>query len=76
MVVSGKARVFHLGADGRQITLRDAGRGEPLAAVAALAGGRYPANIDAATTDGTIAWLPREALFELLAARTRGRRAI
>ena len=66
VVVSGRARVFYLGADGRQITFEELGVGEPLAAVAALAGGRYPANIDA-TTDGTVAFLRRETLFELLA---------
>lgn len=67
VVVSGRARVFHLGADGRSITYETVDSGGALAAVAALAGGRYPANIDAATPV-TIAWLPREALFELMAA--------
>jgi CRP-like cAMP-binding protein len=66
VVVEGKARVFYLGADGKQITFETVGAGEPLAAVAALAGARYPATIEAATAV-TIAWLPREALFELLA---------
>lgn len=67
VLASGKARVFYLGADGRQITFEELGAAEPLAAVAALAGGRYPANIDM-TTDGTVVLLPREALFELLEA--------
>jgi CRP-like cAMP-binding protein len=67
VVVEGKARVFYLGADGKQITFETVGAGEPLAAVAALAGSRYPATIEAATP-ATIAWLPREALFDLLAA--------
>ncbi len=66
MLVSGKARVFYLGADGKQLTFEELGVGDPLAAVAALAGGRYPANIEA-TTAGTIAWLPRETLYEMLA---------
>ncbi len=67
VVVEGKARVFYLGADGKQITFETVGAGEPLAAVAALAGSRYPATIEAATPV-TIAWLPREALFDLLTA--------
>ncbi len=65
VLVSGRARVFHLGADGRQITFEDLATTDPLAAVAALAGGRYPANIEA-MTDGTIVWLRRDALYELL----------
>lgn len=67
VLMSGKARVFHMGADGKQITFEDLGASDPIAAVAALAGGRYPANIEA-STDGTIAWLPRESLYTLLAA--------
>lgn len=66
VLVSGKARVFYLGADGKQITFEELAVGDPLAAIAALAGGRYPANVEA-TTAGTVAWLPREALYELLA---------
>lgn len=67
VIVSGRARVFHLGADGRSITYETVDSGGALAAVAALAGGRYPATIDAATAV-TVAWLPREALFELMTA--------
>lgn len=66
IVVSGKARVFHLQADGRTITLETVESGEPFAAVAALAGGRNPANVDASTAV-TVAWLDRERLFDLLA---------
>ncbi len=66
VVVTGRARVYHLQADGRSITYETVETGGPLAAVAALAGGRYPANIDAATPV-TVAWLPREALFDLMA---------
>lgn len=66
VLVSGKARVFYLGADGKQITFEELGVGDALAAVAALAGGRYPANIEAGTA-GSVAWLDREALYELLA---------
>lgn len=65
VVVAGKVKVYHLGADGRELTFETAGASEPVAAVAALAGQRYPANIEAAT-DATIAWLPREALFALI----------
>jgi len=67
VLVSGKARVFYLGADGKQITFEELGVGDAPAAVAALAGGRFPANIEA-STDGTIAWLERSALYDLLAA--------
>jgi cAMP-binding proteins - catabolite gene activator and regulatory subunit of cAMP-dependent protein kinases len=65
VLVAGRARVFHLQADGRTITLEALEAGDPLAAVAALAGGRYPANVDA-TTPATIAWLARDALFDLI----------
>lgn len=65
LVVAGKARVFYLGADGKQITFETIEAGEPLAAVAALAGSRYPAQIEAATPS-TIATLPTAALFDLL----------
>lgn len=65
VVVQGRARVFHLGADGRTITFESLDRADALAAVAALAGGRYPASIEA-TTPTTVAWLPRNDLFELI----------
>jgi CRP/FNR family transcriptional regulator len=66
VLVAGTARVFHLGADGRRITFEELGPGDAPGAVAALAGGRYPANIEA-STDATIAWLPRESLYSMLA---------
>lgn len=75
VVVAGRIRVFHLAADGRIITLEAMERGESFAAVAALAGGRYPAHVDAATP-ATIAWLPREALFETLAEEPKVARAL
>lgn len=65
VMVAGKARVFYLGADGRQITFETLEPGDPLAAVASLAGGRYPANVEAATP-ATVACVRSEALFELL----------
>jgi CRP-like cAMP-binding protein len=65
VVVFGRVKVYHLGADGHELTFETAGTGDPIGAVAALAGSRYPATIEAAT-DATIAWLPREALFELI----------
>lgn len=65
VVVTGRVKVYHLGADGRELTFETMGAGEPVAAVAALAGSRYPATIEAAT-DATIAWLPREAVFQLI----------
>lgn len=66
VLVTGKARVFYLGADGRQIVFETPGAGEPLAAVAALAGTRYPANIET-STPATVATLPSEALLDLVA---------
>ena len=67
IVVQGRVRVYHLGADGRSMILETMARGEAFTAVAALAGGRYPANVDAAT-HATVAWLPRESLFHLVEA--------
>jgi CRP-like cAMP-binding protein len=75
VVVTGKVRVYHLGADGRAITFETAGAGEPVAAVAALAGGRYPANLEAATPV-TVVWLERDALFTLMDAQPQVARAI
>lgn len=75
VVVAGRARVYHASADGKMITLETVDSGQPFAAVAALAGGRYPANVDA-VTDATIAWVPRDALFEVLAAEPTIARAL
>jgi CRP/FNR family transcriptional regulator len=65
VIVTGKARVYYLGADGRQITFETIEATQPLAAIAAMAGSRYPAHIET-STPATVAWLPKEALFELL----------
>lgn len=65
LVVSGKVRTFYLGADGRQITFETMESGDPIAAVAALAGGRYPANIEA-STPATVAFMDARDLFALL----------
>jgi CRP/FNR family transcriptional regulator len=65
VVVAGRVRVFHLGADGRTILLESMDRGDAFLAVAALSGGRYPAHADAATPS-TIAWFTREDVFGLL----------
>jgi CRP/FNR family transcriptional regulator len=67
VVVTGRVRVYHQMADGRTIILESMGAGESFAAVAALAGGRYPASIDAATP-ATVAWLDRDTLFAVLTA--------
>lgn len=75
VVVAGRVRVYHAGADGRAITFETAGAGEAVAAVAALAGARHPANLEAATPV-TIAWLEREALFALIEAQPGVARAI
>lgn len=65
LMISGRARAFYLGADGRQITFETMDPGDPVAAVVALAGGRYPAHVEAATP-ATIAELPAQELFTLL----------
>jgi CRP/FNR family transcriptional regulator len=75
VLVAGKARVFYLGADGRQITFETVEHGEPVAAVAAIAGTRYPANIEAATP-ATVACIPTEALFDLLSAEPQVARTL
>ena len=67
VMVTGRARVFYLGADGRQITFETLEARDPVAAVAALAGGRYPAHIEAATP-ASIASVPAARLFDLIAA--------
>lgn len=65
LIITGNVRVFHLGADGRQITYEALTAGDPFGAGAALAGGRYPAHIEAAT-DGVVALIPAAALFKLM----------
>ena len=75
VLVTGKARVFYLGADGRYITFEPITAGEPLAAVAAMAGSRYPANIEAATPS-IVAGVPTDALFDLLAAEPQVARTL
>lgn len=65
VLLEGKTTVYHLAANGRRIIFEKQEAGDPIAAVAALAGGRYPAFIEAATPV-TIAWLPRQALFDLI----------
>lgn len=75
VIVVGKVKVYHLGADGRELTFETVGAGEPIAAVAALAGSRYPATIEAAT-DATIAWLTRESVLHLIETQPRLARTI
>lgn len=75
VVVNGKVRVYHLGADGRALTFETVGKGEAVAAVAALAGTRYPATMEAAT-DSVIAWLPRTAIFDLIESRPAVARSV
>jgi CRP/FNR family transcriptional regulator len=64
VVSAGRVRVFHLAADGRRTIYEDLGVGDPFGMVAALAGGRSPAHVEAAT-DGSVAWVPREALLSM-----------
>jgi CRP-like cAMP-binding protein len=75
VVVSGKVRIYHLAADGRALTFETAGTGDPVAALAVLAGARYPANVEAAT-DAAVAWLPRQALLDLIDSQPAIARAI
>jgi CRP/FNR family transcriptional regulator len=65
VVVAGRVRVYHATADGRTVILETMERGQAFAAVAVLAGARYPAHADAATP-ALVAWVPRDALFDLL----------
>lgn len=65
LIVAGKARAFYLGADGKQITFETMEAGDPIAAIAAIAGGRYPANVEAATPS-TVAFIQAAELFALL----------
>jgi CRP/FNR family transcriptional regulator len=75
VVVIGRAKVFHLGADGRVLTFETAGAGEPIAAVASLAGTRYPATIEAATPI-TVAWLERADIFEMIESQPQVARGV
>ncbi len=75
VLVAGRAHVFHLGADGKRMLFETMEAGDPVAAVAALAGGRYPANAEA-TTPATVAWLPRAALWELIETEPAVARAV
>jgi len=62
VVSTGSARVFHLAADGRRITYESLGPSDPFGMVAALAGSRNPAHVEA-LSDGDAVWVPREALL-------------
>jgi CRP/FNR family transcriptional regulator len=75
LMVSGKARVFYLGADGKQLTFETIESGDPFAAVASLAGGRYPAHVETATP-ATVACIRGEALFELIEAEPQVARGL
>ena len=75
VVVAGKVRVFYLGADGKRITFENLGASEPFGAIAALAGVRYPANMEAATP-AVVAWTPREAVFEMLTGEPEVARSV
>ncbi len=75
LMVAGKARVFYLGADGKQLTFETVEVGDPFAAVAALSGGRYPAHVETATPS-TVACIRGEALFELLEAEPQVARGL
>ena len=65
VVSRGSARVFHLAADGRRITYEDLETGDPFGMVAALAGSRNPAHVEA-VSDGAAVWVPREGLLAMV----------
>jgi CRP/FNR family transcriptional regulator len=67
VLATGRVAIYHLTADGRRFVMETVGPGEAIAAVASLAGGRYPAHA-VATADVSAAWLPRESLFTLMDA--------
>jgi CRP/FNR family transcriptional regulator len=56
--------VFHLAADGRRTIYEELAVSDPFGMVAALAGGRSPAHVEAAS-DGSVVWVPREALLSM-----------
>ena len=66
IVVVGKLAVYHLGADGKKLLFETMEATQPVAAVAALAAGRYPAYVEA-TTPAVVAWLARSAILDLMA---------
>lgn len=65
VVVAGKVRVCHVQADGRTVILETVGSGGSFAAVSALAQGRYPATVEAATPV-TVAWVDPASVFAML----------
>jgi CRP-like cAMP-binding protein len=75
VLVSGRLSVYHLGPDGRRLVFETAGPDEPVALVAALAGSRYPAWIEA-MRPSTVAWFDREALYGLMDAEPAVSRSI
>jgi CRP-like cAMP-binding protein len=75
VVLSGRVSAYHLGADGRRLLLETAGPDEPVAVVAALAGGRYPAWVEALRPTA-VAWFGRDALLELLDAEPAVSRSV
>jgi CRP/FNR family transcriptional regulator len=64
VIASGRARVFHLAADGRRTIFEELGENETFGLVAALAAGRSPATVEAASHVHVV-WVPGEALVQL-----------
>ncbi len=62
VIAAGRVNVSHLRPDGRRVALETAEKGESFAAVAALAGGRHPATVEA-VTPGTAVWVERDDLL-------------
>lgn len=75
VVVAGKVRVCHVQADGRTVVLETVGSGGAFAAVSALAGGRYPATVEA-VTPVTVAWIEPESVFSMLDAEPQVLRSL
>jgi CRP-like cAMP-binding protein len=75
VLLTGRASVYHLAADGRRLLFETAGPDDPVAVVAALAGSRYPAWVEA-LEPSSVAWFGRDALFELMDAEPAVSRSV
>jgi CRP/FNR family transcriptional regulator len=75
LVVAGKVRVCHVQADGKTVVLETVESGGAFAAVSALAGGRYPATVEA-TTPVTVAWVEPASVFAMLETEPQVVRAL
>jgi CRP/FNR family transcriptional regulator len=75
VVASGRARVFHLAADGHRLTYEDLGPGQPFGMVAVVAGGRNPAHVEG-LEDGSAVWVLRDELLGMLEREPQAMRGL